>query len=104
MTGPKRVKSVLVACWVVFCVSSSASAVEAVPEDHARQMAKGLNRAEVTAADREWWSFKPLAKATPPKMTDTKWVRNDLDRFVLAKLEEKRIRPNGGADKRQLLR
>jgi len=64
----------------------------------------GKNPGEVTDADRQWWSFKPLAKAKPPRVKDTKWVRNDLDNFILAKLEEKKLRPNGAADKRQLLR
>src|SRR5437763_7301044 len=41
------------------------------------------NRAEVTAADRQWWSFRPLARVTPPKVKLTKWVRNDVDKFVL---------------------
>jgi len=66
--------------------------------------AGGKNRGEVTPADREWWSFKPLAKAPPPKVKNSQWPGNDVDKFILAKLEEKKIQPNRAGEKRQLLR
>ena len=58
----------------------------------------------VTEADRQFWSFQPLKKSTAPKVKDTKWPRNDIDRHILAKLEEKKIAPNNAADRRTLLR
>ncbi len=64
----------------------------------------GKNRGEVTVADRQWWSFQPLAKTAPPRVKETAWVRNDVDKFILAKLEEKKLRPNSAAEKRQLIR
>ena len=39
-----------------------------------------------------------------PAVKDTAWPRSDLDRFILAKLEERGLRPNADADKRTLLR
>ncbi len=58
----------------------------------------------ITEADRQFWSFQPLKKVSPPKTRDAKWPRNDIDRFILAKLEEKQIAPNAPADRRLLLR
>ena len=61
-------------------------------------------KADVTEEDRKFWSYAPLGKHVPPKVKDEAWVRTDADRFVLAKLEEKGIAPNGVAEKRKLIR
>ncbi|MCU1330598.1 MAG: hypothetical protein JWN34_5968, partial [Bryobacterales bacterium] len=53
---------------------------------------------------RQFWSFQPLAKPAIPAVTDKSWVRNNLDAFVLARLEEKHLKPVGQADKRTLIR
>ena len=50
------------------------------------------------------WAFKPLAKPAPPAVRNASWVKNDLDRFVLAKLEASAMEPNQPADKRTLIR
>lgn len=54
-------------------------------------------------SDRNFWSFKaPVAPAVP--QTKSSWAFNDIDRFILAKLDEKGIKPVADADKRTLLR
>ncbi|MBL8827583.1 MAG: DUF1553 domain-containing protein, partial [Planctomycetaceae bacterium] len=50
------------------------------------------------------WSFKPLTKPQPPVVKDTAWPRDDLDRFILAKLEAAGLKPNGDADPATLAR
>ncbi len=50
------------------------------------------------------WAFQPLGKAGPPPVKDVAWVRNDVDRFILAGLEGKGIRPSAEADRRTLIR
>ena len=53
---------------------------------------------------KEHWSL--IAPATPelPKVKDEKWIRNDIDRFVLAKQEAKKLTHAPEADKTTLLR
>ncbi len=63
-----------------------------------------MPRREVTAAERAFWSFRPLAAPAVPEPSRTGWARNDIDRFVLARLEEKGLVPLGPADRRQLVR
>ncbi|MDQ1468648.1 MAG: hypothetical protein QOJ99_128, partial [Bryobacterales bacterium] len=58
----------------------------------------------ITSEQRSFWSFRPVAQPAPPKVKDTKWVHNDLDRFILAKLEEKSLAPMRPADRRTLIR
>jgi Protein of unknown function (DUF1549)/Protein of unknown function (DUF1553)/Planctomycete cytochrome C len=53
---------------------------------------------------REWWSFRPLAKAGPPAVKDTAWPVNDVDRFILARIEAAGGRPAPDADPRVLIR
>jgi len=53
---------------------------------------------------KEHWSFKPVLKKDAPKVRQFDWPRGDLDRFVLARLEEAGLKPNSRADKRILIR
>src|SRR5229473_4675735 len=53
---------------------------------------------------REFWSFQPVRKPPVPKVKHVAWPRNDIDRFILSKLEEKGLRPVKPADKRALIR
>jgi mono/diheme cytochrome c family protein len=53
---------------------------------------------------REFWAFRPLAHPEPPAVQHESWVRNPVDRFVLAKLEEKGLTPNIPAERRILVR
>ncbi|MEO6437015.1 MAG: DUF1549 domain-containing protein, partial [Tepidisphaeraceae bacterium] len=54
-------------------------------------------------AGRKFWSFiPPREPAVPPLQSD--WTKGDIDRFILAKLNEKQITPSPRADQRTLLR
>ena len=52
----------------------------------------------------DWWSLKPVQFASPPKVQHVEWVRNDVDRFILAKLETAGLSPAIEADYRTLAR
>ena len=39
------------------------------------------------------WSLKPIANPQPPVVKETQWARNDLDRFILARMESVNVRP-----------
>jgi hypothetical protein len=49
------------------------------------------------------WSFLPVKATIPPKVKEA-WVKNDVDRFVLAKLEAVGLRPSREADRATLIR
>jgi hypothetical protein len=53
---------------------------------------------------RQFWSFQPIKNPPLPTVNNRAWVRSPLDRFILAKLEEKGLKPVGDADKRTLIR
>ncbi len=53
---------------------------------------------------RKFWSFQPVKDPVPPKVGDLAWSKNEIDRFIKAKLDEKKLAPVGLASKRTLLR
>jgi hypothetical protein len=53
---------------------------------------------------RKFWSFQPIKDTPPPEVNNKAWVRSPIDRFILAKLESKGLKPVGDADKRSLIR
>ena len=59
---------------------------------------------EFTAQQKRWWAFQPVAKVAPPEVKRANWAHTDIDRFILAKLEEKGVAPNPPADKLTLIR
>ena len=52
----------------------------------------------------DWWAFKPARKPEVPTVHQTNAVRNEIDRFVLAKLREQKLGSAAPADARTLLR
>jgi hypothetical protein len=53
---------------------------------------------------RTFWAFQPPQKPAPPQVADAIWPACDIDRFLLAGLEAKGLRPVADADPRTLLR
>ena len=47
---------------------------------------------------RDHWSFKSMTNPAPPETRDKAWPRNDLDRFILARLEKEGLHPAPDAD------
>ena len=50
------------------------------------------------------WAFQAVRKVTPPTINNPDWVANPIDAFILAKLEEKNLKPSPAADPRTLIR
>ena len=60
-------------------------------------------RAESDKPASGHWAFQPISNPTPPPIHDP-WIQNDVDRFVLQKLRERKWTPSPLADKRTLIR
>src|SRR5262245_21213497 len=58
----------------------------------------------VTEEDRKHWSYLPLTKPPVPSVKHAALVRSPVDRFVLARLEEKNLVLSSMADGRKLAR
>ncbi len=56
------------------------------------------------AAYKGHWSFLPPQRPDPPEVTDENWIRNSIDRFVLARLDAEQLKPSPEADRYALIR
>ncbi|MGE0759752.1 MAG: PSD1 and planctomycete cytochrome C domain-containing protein [Pirellulaceae bacterium] len=50
------------------------------------------------------WAFVPPQQVAPPEVRQSDWARNEVDRFILARLEQEGLRPSPPADRVTLLR
>ncbi|MEZ0387302.1 MAG: DUF1549 domain-containing protein, partial [Verrucomicrobium sp.] len=64
----------------------------------------GRTSAEYEQLKAKHWAWQPLTKPGVPAVKNTAWPRDNIDQFVLAKLEEKQLAPVADADKVTLIR
>jgi mono/diheme cytochrome c family protein len=58
----------------------------------------------VNAETKQWWSFQKVNRPDVPPVQNTTWPRNDIDHFILAKLEAISLKPAPPASREQLVR
>ncbi len=59
---------------------------------------------EILRSRSDWWSLQPVKKPVVPTTKNATWSMYPVDRFVLAKLEEKGLTPVNPAQPRTLIR
>jgi hypothetical protein len=50
------------------------------------------------------WSYQPVRTPPIPQSVPRAWIKNPVDAFILAKLDEQKLRPSPPADRRTLIR
>lgn len=70
----------------------------------ARWIDQGAVWPEPNAAGSNHWAFQPIERPAPPKVKEESWPRGAIDRFVLARLEARGIRPSAEADRYTLIK
>ena len=88
----------LLKTWVEKGLPWSASDAEKVIEN------KGNGVPQVNAESKAFWSFQPVKAVAVPEVNDDAWCHNQIDRFVLARLEDAGLRPAAPATRRDLIR
>src|SRR4051812_45692461 len=56
------------------------------------------------ASWQKHWSFIPPRRPPLPAVHDSHWAKNEIDHFVLARLEREGLKPSPEADRRTLIR
>jgi len=51
-----------------------------------------------------FWSFRKIVRPEPPAVMKSSWVRSPIDRFVLARLEQRGLQPVAAATRATLIR
>ena len=59
---------------------------------------------QITDQQKQWWAFQPRSAAHAPDVRTAEWPQNEIDRFVLAKLEAAGLEPAPAADPAAWLR
>ena len=50
------------------------------------------------------WAYEAIEASEAPEVEQSDWIRNEIDRFVLARLEDSGIEPSGVADRPTLMK
>src|SRR5580765_5406856 len=92
-------RGVVLACTLFSC------SVIAIAADDSKNSATISPDEKAAASPTEWWSLKPFKRPAVPVVANQRWrIRNPIDAFILAKLEEKGLVPSPEADRRTLIR
>ena len=59
---------------------------------------------KITDEARKYWAYQPITKPSAPQVRERTWLRNPIDAFILAKLENKGLTPARPAERTALLR
>ncbi len=65
---------------------------------------KSTKRTIDIAKGKQFWAYQLPREQALPKVKDASWVQGDIDRFTLAQMEARGVRPVESADKATLLR
>jgi hypothetical protein len=57
-----------------------------------------------TAEQRAHWAYQPVKRSVPPPVKETGWIKNPIDRFILAELEALDLPHANQADRVTLIR
>ena len=90
--------------WAAACLAIGLVCIPVRGENGSRAAAESSAESYDWARWRQFWSFKAIERPELPHVEDESWVRNPIDRFVLARLEHEKLQPAPPADKLTLLR
>ena len=74
------------------------------PLEQALETAGPKPKFDLEARKREHWAWQPLKRSSPPGVSNSQWSDHPVDRFLLAKLEEKELSPAKPANRYTLFR
>jgi hypothetical protein len=67
-------------------------------------LCSGWAGGQTTDAERDFWSFRRLRDVTTPSVEDSSSCRTPIDRFILAKIEQRGLKPASPTARRTLIR
>jgi len=59
---------------------------------------------KITESDRDWWCYQPISHPSVPEVDDNGWCRNEIDRFLFARLKREGVTPTPEVDPHKLAR
>jgi hypothetical protein len=80
----------------------AASATEAPMADAKADV--GSQGYQITEEQRQFWAFQPVKVGPAPPIEEAAWPHGEIDRYILARLEQDHLRHAPAADRRTLIR
>ena len=74
------------------------------PDEAAPSAGANVGEFDLEKRRAEFWVWQPVQDNDAPKVRDTTWPRNDIDRHILAGLEDAGLKPAREADRTAVLR
>ncbi len=75
------------------------------PDPRAAAAPVAIKKTGMTVEEgRQFWAYQPAKLIPAPSVKDTAWPRTDLDRFILARIEAKNLKPAADAGRATLAR
>ncbi|MBA3441264.1 MAG: DUF1553 domain-containing protein [Pyrinomonadaceae bacterium] len=74
------------------------------PDKNASSAVAAKHEYLITPEQQSFWSFQKPKDSPAPHVKLRGWTKTPIDKFILAKLEEKKLAPTVAADKRTLIR
>ncbi len=68
------------------------------------EIKSSISQDDIQAAKDSFWAYQQPVKSTPPTVKDAGWPITDIDRFVLARLEQSEMKPTADAEAYKVLR
>jgi hypothetical protein len=63
-----------------------------------------VKKNEVNEQTKQYWAYQAEKTPVIPKVKNEAWITNNIDNFILEKLEDKKLNPASKADKKTLIR
>ncbi|MGC3969625.1 MAG: PSD1 and planctomycete cytochrome C domain-containing protein [Pirellulales bacterium] len=89
---------------VVAAFEKWVSLAPSAPESEQRNPQSAAVKKFDLAERAKHWCFQPIRVVPPPQTRDRAWPRGAVDRFILQKLEEAKLRPASEAEPYELIR
>jgi mono/diheme cytochrome c family protein len=64
----------------------------------------GKPKAKYDRLRKTWWAWQPIRETKAPAVKDASWPRGEIDRYILATLEQKGLKPVRDSDRLTLIR
>ncbi len=68
------------------------------------EIKSSITEDDIQQAKAKFWAYQKPVRPTIPEVADDDWVRTDIDRFVLQRLEQAHVQPNEDAESYKVLR
>ncbi|AMV39550.1 DUF1549 and DUF1553 domain-containing protein [Planctomyces sp. SH-PL62] len=100
---PRKRLAAHATAWITL-VAACVTAMGDDPEGEAGAPAPLAKLEKFSADQRDHWAYLPLEPSEPPEVEESGWIRNPIDRFILADLELAELPHSPEADRAELLR